>query len=71
MQSTSVEYLERWNRWTVVTVEFLREKGFTHFAWINPSEVLGDSYINPYGGTTNPPTLQPNTLSTLFLHSRI
>lgn len=50
MQPSSIEYLDRWKRWNPVTVPFLKEQGYESFAWINPSEALGDKYISPYGG---------------------
>jgi len=46
----SVDPLHQANRWKAVTLPRLRKMGYTHFAWICPSEFLGDSIFTRSGG---------------------
>ena len=45
----SGEALQAWDRFQPVTVPWLKELGYTDFAWVCPSEILGD-LVYPTGG---------------------
>jgi len=45
----SGEALQAWDRFQPVTVPWLKELGYTDFAWVCPSEILGD-WVSPTGG---------------------
>ena len=49
LPTTSVRTLQEWRRWKPVTSVSLKSLGFTHFAWIVPSEFIGN-YIFPKSG---------------------
>jgi len=49
LPETSTEALEAWGRFQPVTVPWLNELGYTEFAWVCPSEILGD-LVYPTGG---------------------
>jgi hypothetical protein len=42
--------LEEWGRWWPVTATHMLEKGLTHFAWINPCEIVGGFCFPKLGG---------------------
>ena len=48
---STIEQLAQYSRWQPITVKLFREyHGYTHFAWITPSEFLGDSIFTASGG---------------------
>lgn len=50
MPSMSVNHLTECQRWWPITLEPLIEQGFTEFAWVLPSEILGDHIFTQSGG---------------------
>lgn len=50
MPMMSVNHLTECQRWWPVTIQGLLEQGFTDFAWVPPSEILGDHIFTQSGG---------------------
>ena len=47
---SAIPQLHEWGRWTPVTVPMPPQFGFTHFAYVTPSEFIGDHIFPRSGG---------------------
>ena len=50
LPDTAISSIDEGKRWVSVTEERFRSQGFTHFAWICPSEFVGDHIYTKSGG---------------------
>lgn len=50
LPKSAIRPLNQLGRWRTVTVDYIRSSNFTHFAWIKPSEFLGDHVFPKNGG---------------------